>query len=132
VLKASIGRAVRLPTVQELYGATSTTNSQFINDPDLHPENHGPPSSATKDLGSATLRVTAFAEDTRDALYSPITFDATANRNVSRVQNVDRIATTGMEVALNSKDLFTRGLDLQASVTDKYWIRTRSAVTGRN
>ena len=38
VLKASVGRAVRMPTVQELYGATSTTNSQFINDPNLRPE----------------------------------------------------------------------------------------------
>ncbi len=35
VLKASAGRAVRMPTVSELYGATSTTNSQYINDPNL-------------------------------------------------------------------------------------------------
>ena len=35
VLKASLGRAVRMPTVSELYGATSTTNSQYINDPNL-------------------------------------------------------------------------------------------------
>ena len=35
VLKASVGRAVRMPTVAELYGATSTTNSQYINDPNL-------------------------------------------------------------------------------------------------
>ena len=118
VLKASVGRAVRMPTVQELYGATSTTNSQFINDPNLRPEKSWTAElSGEKDLGSATLRVTAFAEDTRDALYSQTTLDAAANRNVSRVQNVDRIATTGMEVALNSKDLLTRGLDLQASVT---------------
>ena len=34
MLKASVGRAVRMPTVGELYGATSTTNSQFINDPE--------------------------------------------------------------------------------------------------
>ncbi|OYU46590.1 MAG: TonB-dependent receptor, partial [Burkholderiales bacterium PBB4] len=38
VLKASLGRAVRFPTVSELYGATSTTNSQYINDPKLLPE----------------------------------------------------------------------------------------------
>jgi iron complex outermembrane receptor protein len=33
VLKASLGRAVRFPTVAELYGATATANAQFINDP---------------------------------------------------------------------------------------------------
>jgi iron complex outermembrane receptor protein len=118
VLKASIGRAVRMPTVQELYGATSTTNSLFINDPNLRPERSWTAElSGEKDVGSATLRVTAFAEDTRDALYSQTTFDAIANRNVSRVQNVDRIATTGMEVALNSKDVIAKGLDVSASVT---------------
>ena len=38
ILKASLGRAVRVPTVAELYGATSTVSSQFINDPYLNPE----------------------------------------------------------------------------------------------
>ncbi|MES2480859.1 MAG: TonB-dependent receptor, partial [Pseudomonadota bacterium] len=71
VIKASVGRAVRFPTVAELYGATSTTNAQFINDPDLRPERSWTGElSAEKDLGNAILRVTAFAESTRDALYS--------------------------------------------------------------
>ncbi|MBC7437235.1 MAG: TonB-dependent receptor, partial [Bdellovibrionales bacterium] len=38
VLKASTGRAVRNPTVSELYGATATANSQYTNDPGLKPE----------------------------------------------------------------------------------------------
>ena len=42
VLKASTGRAVRFPTVGELYGATSTINSRFINDPNLRPEKSFP------------------------------------------------------------------------------------------
>lgn len=33
VLKGSVGRAVRMPTVQELYGATSNANLSFVNDP---------------------------------------------------------------------------------------------------
>ncbi len=119
VLKASVGRAVRMPTVGELYGATSTTNSQYINDPNLKPErNPGPascPPSAT--WATAWLRLTFFSEHTRDALYSQTIFDAAANRNVSRVQNVGRIATRGLEAAFNGSDILLRGLDLQASLT---------------
>jgi iron complex outermembrane receptor protein len=118
VLKTSLGRAVRMPTVSELYGATSTTNSQFINDPSLRPEKSWTAElSAEHDLGAAQARVTVFAEDTRDALYSQTVFDANANRNISRVQNVDRIRTTGIEAALNSSDWLVRRLDLSASVT---------------
>jgi len=118
VLKASLGRAVRMPTVAELYGATSTTNSQFINDPNLRPEKSWTAElSAEHEFGPASARFTLFAEGTRDALYAQTTFDPRANRNVSRVQNVDRIATTGVEAAVSSKDQIVRGLELQASLT---------------
>ncbi|MES3014100.1 MAG: TonB-dependent receptor [Pseudomonadota bacterium] len=118
VLKASTGRAVRMPTVGELYGATSTTNSQYINDPNLKPEKSWTTElTAEKDLGAALLRLTFFAERTRDALYSQTTFDAAANRNISRVQNVGRIRTNGLEFAFNGSDVLAKGLDLSGSLT---------------
>ncbi|MEP7101627.1 MAG: TonB-dependent receptor [Burkholderiales bacterium] len=118
VLKASLGRAVRMPTVSELYGATSTTNSQYINDPNLKPEKSWTTElTAEKDLGNALVRLTFFAEDTHDSLYSQTTFDATANKNISRVQNVGRIKTNGLEFAFNGTDLIAKGLDLSGSVT---------------
>ena len=118
VLKASVGRAVRYPTVGELYGATATANSQYINDPNLKPERSWTSElSAERDLGWGLARLTFFAEDTRDALYSQTVFDAVANRNISRVQNVGRIATRGLEAAFNGTDVLLRGLDLQASLT---------------
>lgn len=118
VLKASTGRAVRMPTVSELYGATSTTNSQFINDPNLRPERSWTSElTAEKDLGAGQLRVTFFNEDTRDALYSQTTFDAAANRNISRVQNIARIRTNGLELAYNGSNVLARGLDLSGSLT---------------
>lgn len=118
VLKASLGRAVRFPTVAELYGATSTTNSQFINDPNLRPERSWTGElSAEKDLGNAALRATLFAENTRDALYSQTIFDAVANKNISRVVNVGRIATKGVELAANAQDVGIKGLDLLGSLT---------------
>ncbi|MBY0453362.1 MAG: TonB-dependent receptor [Burkholderiaceae bacterium] len=118
VLKGSMGRAVRMPTVSELYGATSTTNSQYINDPNLKPEKSWTTElSAEQDLGNGLLRLTLFSEDTRDSLYSQTTFDAVANRNISRVQNIGQIQTKGLEVAYNGVDVFKKGLDLSGSVT---------------
>ena len=118
VLKASAGRAVRMPTVSELYGATSTTNSQYINDPNLKPEKSWTQElSAEKELGQGLLRLTFFAEDTRDSLYSQTTFDPVANKNVSRVQNIDRIQTQGLELAFSGVDVMHRGLDLSGSIT---------------
>ncbi|TFZ02057.1 TonB-dependent receptor [Ramlibacter humi] len=118
VLKGAVGRAVRFPTVAELYGATSTVNAQFINDPNLRPERSWTGElSAEKDLGNGTARLTFFTEDTRDALYNQTLFDPVANRNVSRVQNVGRIGTQGLEAAWSGNDVWARGLDLNASAT---------------
>lgn len=121
VLKASLGRAVRFPTVTELYGATSTTNSQYINDPNLKPEKSWTMElSAEKDFGNAVGRVTFFAEDTQDALYSQQILGlnpANPAISVSRVQNVGRIQTQGLEVAFNSENVGRQGLNLSASIT---------------
>ncbi|MEO7105849.1 MAG: TonB-dependent receptor, partial [Rhodoferax sp.] len=118
VLKGSVGRAVRFPTVSELYGATSTTNSLYINDPNLKPEKSWTTElSAEKTLGVGTLRATLFAEDTLDSLYSQTTFDAVANKNVSRVQNVDHIQTQGLEFSFDGENVWKKGLDLSGSLT---------------
>ena len=118
LLKASAGRAVRFPTVGELYGATSTANSQYINDPNLRPEKSLTTElTAEKDLGSGLLRLTFFTENTQGALYSQTAFDFVADLNISRVQNIDRIATEGLEAAYNGFDVGIKGLDLGGSVT---------------
>lgn len=118
VFKASAGRAVRFPTVSELYGATSTTNSRFVNDPNLQPEvSWTRELTAEKDLGHSLVRLTFFSENVRNSLYSQTVFDTVANLNVTRVQNVGRIQTQGVEVAINSNDVFKKGLDFNGSVT---------------
>ncbi len=117
-LKYAVGRAVRMPTVNELYGATSTTLSQYINDPMLRPEKSWTQElSFEKTLDRHQWRLTAFVEDTRDGIYSQTVFDGAANRNISRVQNVDRIVTRGLEAVYNGYHLWLPGLDLSASVT---------------
>ena len=118
VLKASLGRAVRFPTVSELYGATSTTNSQYINDPKLLPEKSWTTElTAERELAGVQWRATFFAENTQDSLYSQTTFDPAANRNISRVQNIGRIETTGLELAANAENVWRKGLDVSGSLT---------------
>ncbi|MBO9514620.1 MAG: TonB-dependent receptor [Variovorax sp.] len=114
VLKASVGRAVRYPTVGELYGATSGGALGFINDPNLQPEKSWTGElSAEKDLGSGLARATLFHETTEDALYSQLV----PNTAISRVQNVDKVRTNGVELAYSGQDVLVRGLELGASLT---------------
>ena len=122
VFKASAGRAVRFPTVSELYGATSSVNSRYVNDPNLRPEKSWTTElTAEKDLAgwgsNGLLRLTFFNENVSDSLYAQTTFDPAANLNISRVQNVGRIKTRGVEVAYNGFDVFKPGLDFSGSVT---------------
>ena len=57
----SVGRAVRYPTVGELYGATTGGALSFINDPFLKPEKSWTSElSAEKDLGNGLARATLF------------------------------------------------------------------------
>ena len=114
VLKLSLGRAVRFPTVGELYGATSGGELSFINDPFLKPEKSWTSElSAEKDVGNGLARVTLFHERTRDALYSQLIPLST----VSRVQNINRIQTTGLELAYTGNSVFVRNLDVGGSLT---------------
>ncbi|MDB5828408.1 MAG: TonB-dependent receptor, partial [Variovorax sp.] len=114
VLKASVGRAVRFPTVGELYGATSGGALSFVNDPNLKPEKSWTGElSLEQDLGNGTARATLFHETTKNALFNQLI----PNSTVSRVQNVDKMRTTGVELAYTGQDVFMRGLDLGGSLT---------------
>jgi iron complex outermembrane receptor protein len=114
--KASLGRAVRFPTVSELFQGALDPNTNILtkNDPNLKPEKSWTSElTAEHDFGKGLLRMTVFHEDTRDALYSQIN----VNTNISNIQNVDHVRTTGLEVAYQANDVAIRGLDLSGSVT---------------
>jgi len=118
LIKGSVGRAVRFPTPAELYGATSTTNSLYLNDPNLAPEKAWTSElTLEKLIGTGTVRLTWFAEQVTDALYLQTVYDPAANKNISRVQNVGRIVTNGLELVYGGTDVGIRGLDLNGSVT---------------
>lgn len=116
-LKASLGRAVRMPTVSELYqGGVNGAGVLINNDPDLAPERSWTGElTAEHKLETGSLRLTAFGERTEDALYSQTNVLVTPN--VTNVQNVGRIYTQGIEVAYGATDVFRPGLDLNASLT---------------
>jgi len=115
-LKASIGRAVRFPTVSELYQGSIAADAVVNNDPGLRPER-----SVTSELSwvgrtaRGRWRATMFHERTRDALYSQT--NATVVPNVTNIQNVGSIRTTGLELATNLSGVGSEDLDIDASVT---------------
>jgi iron complex outermembrane receptor protein len=115
-LKASLGRAVRMPTVNELYGATSGGQFETINDPNLKPEKSWTGElTLEQNFSDAALRLTGFYEVVKDSLYSERT--VVNNVVVSRVTNVGKIATPGIELSASGKDLLIKGLDVLGSVT---------------
>lgn len=115
-LKASLGRAVRLPTVAELYQGSISTSVIVNNDPNLQPEKSWTSElTAERELEMGLLRTTLFYEDTRDALYSQT--NVTVTPNVTNIQNVDYIRTRGVELASQVNDIGVVGLDLSGSVT---------------
>ncbi|MDX2186077.1 MAG: TonB-dependent receptor [Opitutaceae bacterium] len=117
--RLSLARAVRFPTVGELFqGSLSTTGSLTQNDPNLKPER-----DLAKDLtlehalaGGGTARMSVFEEDVHDALISQSTLrpDGTT---FSGVQNVRRVRTRGAEAAVQARETGIEGLTLDASLS---------------
>lgn len=113
VLKASSGRAVRMPTAGELYQGSIVDDSIVNTDPNLKPEK-----SWTSELSAehitynGLLRTILFVERTRDALYSQA-----LTATVSTVQNIDAIHTRGLEVAWQANNVGVNGLELNSSAT---------------
>jgi len=113
-LKLSTGRAIRVPTVAELFQGNA--GSDAVTNPGLKPEK-----SWTTELSSewtwqhTRLRNTLFHEATTDALYAQAI--AGTSPIVNSVQNIDRLRTVGLETAFEVRHLGPRGLDVQGSLT---------------
>jgi iron complex outermembrane receptor protein len=123
VLKASAGRAVRMPTVSELYGSTTAAAAAsgqiFLNEPDLKPERSKTIElSAEKDLGNGILRISLFTETVRDAIFSQVKIDSlNSSATTKRVTNVGRMRTDGVEIYAMGSDAWLKGLDFSGSLT---------------
>lgn len=115
-LKASVGRAVRMPTVAELYQGSISAGIIVNNDPNLRPEKSWTSElTAEHSIGNGLLRATVFHEATADALYSQTNVSVTPT--VTNIQNIDAMRTTGLELAFEASDVGAKGLDLNSSLT---------------
>ena len=116
LVRTSLGRAYRLPTVSELFQGTVSGTAIVNNDPSLKPEKATSGElTAERKLGHGLLRLTLFHEDADDALYSQT--NTTVFPTVTNIQNIDKVRTRGVEVAFRGKDVGRRGLDLSGSIT---------------
>ncbi len=120
-LRLSTGRALRMPTVAELFQGGVGANGVYApgdpaTNPDLKPEDSWTTElSALWETGPHQWRATAFHETTRDALYSQNSL--IDGKPVASVQNIDRLRTRGLELAYRGRGLFTCALDLAGSLT---------------
>jgi iron complex outermembrane receptor protein len=112
------GRALRFPTVSELYQAIATGPTITIPNPDLRPERALSAELAVeRKIADGRIRLSLFHETIRDALISqsaPLVPGSTTLFNY--VQNVGRTRTHGIELVVDKRDLLPR-LDVSASVT---------------
>lgn len=119
-LRASLGRAVRFPTVSELFQGSLTGSTLVNNDPNLKPEiDFGKELSAewgggSGERGSHSLRGSLFEDDVRDTLFSQT--NTTVFPNVTNIQNIDRVRSRGAEAAYSGSKLFNSNIDISASL----------------
>jgi iron complex outermembrane receptor protein len=112
------GRALRFPTVSELYQAISTGSTITVPNPDLKPEKALSAELAIeRHIGGGHVRLSLFHETIKDALISqsaPLVPGSTTLFNY--VQNIGRTRTNGLELAVEKRNLLPR-FDLSGSVT---------------
>jgi iron complex outermembrane receptor protein len=80
---------------------------------------------AQQSLAKGMLRASLFFEDRRDALISQT--DVTVTPNLSSIQNVEQVRSSGVEIAWQTSDLLMRGFDLHGSLTYAHSIIERDS-----
>lgn len=116
LLRGSLGKGVRYPTVAEMFQTFNGPDNLRTNDPNLRPEQvRSAELTVQQQLPGGLLRASYFHEDKRDALISQT--DVTVTPNLTSIQNVDQLRTQGLELAGQVANLGWRGFDLNGSVT---------------
>lgn len=116
LLRGSLGKAYRMPTVTELFQALTSGNTIISNNPALKAENDTTTEvTAERDVGEGLLRLSVFQESMRDALYSQTT--VVSGITTTAIQNIDKVRTRGATLAYQKTDVGIRGLDVTGSVT---------------
>jgi iron complex outermembrane receptor protein len=122
LVRASFGRGVRFPTVDELYNGTRSGTSIQTSDPNLKPERADSMELAMeKTWDKQQLRVSAFQDDTRDTILRQT--NTAVVPHITNTQNVQRVRARGIEMAWSTQDLFMPGFNLEANAA---WVHART------
>ena len=117
-LTASLGRALRFPTVGELYQTVQTGSTYLQANPYLQPERVSSGELAlARDTETSHLRLSLFGEYVSNALISQTTLVPGYATPVSTTQNVSLTRQLGAELAMRQDHVLIRGLSLAGSVT---------------
>ena len=112
--RLSAGRGYRFPTVVELFQASRTATSIQQSDPDLKAERSDALElTAEHDFARGRVRVSLFQDDVHDTIWNFT--DTTVVPSVTRVQNLGRVRTRGIEAVVTLDDIGVPRLELQAS-----------------
>ncbi len=130
VLKASAAKGVRFANVDELFNGTRTGNTIIVSNPGLQPEvSNALELSAEKSWNKAFIRASLFQDDVKNTILRQT--DATVVPSVTRVTNVDRVVTNGIEIVTKANDVLIKGFEIGGSAT---WvdstIKANAAVPG--
>jgi iron complex outermembrane receptor protein len=119
VLRASIGKGVRFPTVSELFQGSVSGNTLVNNNPALKPERSlAAELTLERDFtigrSSGILRASLFEDDIRDTILNQtntLVFPAVTN-----IQNIGRVRTRGVELSVNAGNVGVSGFDLSGNI----------------
>ncbi|MDY7579617.1 TonB-dependent receptor [Herbaspirillum sp. RTI4] len=115
---ASFGKALRFPTVGELYQNISTGSTYTQANPYLRPEKVLSGELAfERNTADSKLRISLFEEHVRDALISQTSTITGTTTPTAFTQNVDATRQRGIEIAGQHDDVLVKGLQLSGSVT---------------
>jgi iron complex outermembrane recepter protein len=111
------GRALRFPTVSELYQSASVGSNIQSPNPDLRPEKATSAELAIeRGISDGRIRLSFFHEGIKDALISQSGPIPGQTQLFTFVQNVGRVRTNGTELAVEKRNLLSR-VDVSGSLT---------------
>ena len=117
---ASIGKAYRFATVEELYQSATVAGILQVPNPDLKPEDATSVEfAAERRWSGGHVRLSLFGENISDALISQsgVVIPANPSGIASFTQNVDRVRTRGVEIVADQGDVLIKGLELSGWIT---------------
>lgn len=114
----SLGRAVRFPTVGELYQTIQVGTTFQSANPNLKPEDVVTGELAfERALEKGKVRVSLFEEHVKDAIIAQTATYPGISTPTSFTQNVDKTRQRGIELVASKDDVLIRGLELIGSLT---------------